>query len=525
MKRLAIILLTILPVAATFNTGCQKSYADLNANPNQPEHVPAPLILNGALIDFYQSPWSLTHRWNQFSCCNYNYYGNQEYNWAGVSLNYTTLKNIVKMEEEAAGTFDEVGFKAVGKLLRAFFFYNMSMRVGDLPMNEALKGLENLTPVYDTQKDIFKQCLAWLEEANNDIASLLAKSQINLINAGSRDSDIYFKGDLIKWQKVVNAMSLRILIQLSKQHGDADLNIKQKFASIIGDPTKYPLLSGMGDNMQFEYNATRNKYPTSPDNFGFDALRYNMAATHLNNLAMLKDPRTFVVAEPAPAKVQGGLAHTDYAAFVGASSGEDLADMSTGVQNGKYSMINRKRYYSTYTAEPCIQVGYPEMCFNIAEAINRGWLAGDAENWYKKGVQSSIGFYGITDGPNSVYFLEPGKSLGEFDTYSVNFDFNTYYNQASVKYAGNNATGLNQVLLQKYLSFFQNSGWEAYYNWRRTGVPAFLTGPGTGANGVVPKRWQYPTSERATNEINLLDALQRQYSGNDDINAVMWIIK
>lgn len=222
---------------------------------------------------------------------------------------------------------------------------------------------------------------------------------------------------------------------------------------------------------------------------------------------------------------QGGLAPTDFGAFVGASSGEDLADMSTGVQLGKYSMINRKRYYSTYTTEPCIQLGYPEMCFNIVEAINRGWVACDAEQWYKKGVQASIGFYGITDGANSVYFLEPGKSIGEFDTYTVNFDFNTYYNQASVKYTGNNADGLKQVLLQKYLAFFQNSGWEAYFNWRRTGTPTFLTGPGTGANGVIPKRWQYPTSERATNETNLLSALQSQYGGNDDINAAMWIIK
>src|SRR5687767_7922551 len=175
MKRFAIIFLCILTL------GCQKSYEDLNANPNQPQNVPAPLILNGVLIDFYQAPWSLTQRWNQFSCCNYNYYGNQEYNWAGASLNYTTLKNIMKMEEEATGTFDEVGFKAVGKFLRAFFFYNMSMRVGDLPMTEALKGLENLTPTYDSQKDIFKQCLTWLSEANDDIASLLAKSQTNLI--------------------------------------------------------------------------------------------------------------------------------------------------------------------------------------------------------------------------------------------------------------------------------------------------------------------------------------------------------
>lgn len=49
------------------------------------------------------------------------------------------------------------------------------------------------------------------------------------------------------------------------------------------------------------------------------------------------------------------------------------------------------------------------------------------------------------------------------------------------------ADDLQQVLLQKYLAFFQNSDWEAYYNWRRTGIPAFHTGPGTGPNGVIPK--------------------------------------
>ena len=41
-------------------------------------------------------------------------------------------------------------------------------------------------------------------------------------------------------------------------------------------------------------------------------------------------------------------------------------------------------------------------------------------------------------------------------------------------------TGLTQILTQKYLAFFQHSGLEAFYNQRRTGVPTFLVGPGTG---------------------------------------------
>ncbi len=75
------------------------------------------------------------------------------------------------------------------------------------------------------------------------------------------------------------------------------------------------------------------------------------------------------------------------------------------------------------------------------------------------------------------------------------------------------------------MAFFQNSGWEAYYNWRRTGVPTFATGPGNGNSQRIAKRFQYPTSELATNEENLKAALQRQFNGNDDINADIWIIQ
>ena len=39
-----------------------------------------------------------------------------------------------------------------GLFFRAYFFVNMSEKVGDLPMTEALQGLENTSPKYDAQK-------------------------------------------------------------------------------------------------------------------------------------------------------------------------------------------------------------------------------------------------------------------------------------------------------------------------------------------------------------------------------------
>jgi hypothetical protein len=98
---------------------------------------------------------------------------------------------------------------------------------------------------------------------------------------------------------------------------------------------------------------------------------------------------------------------------------------------------------------------------------------------------------------------------------------------SNVTYKGNNADGLKQILDQKYVSFFQNSGWEAFYNWRRTGFPtSFVTsGVGLNAQGKIPMRWQYPVDEITYNATNAKAAIQSQFNGNDDIFSMMWLLK
>ncbi len=518
-------------VALLFASSC-KDFEELEKNPNRPASVPASLVFNGVLNDLYDEPWSDVQRWNQFWASNYNYYSNQEYNWTTSTYRYSTgdatsqygtLKNIVKMEEEAkrTGLQDLNPYSAMGKFLRAYFFVNMTQQLGDIPMTDALKGIANVTPKYDEQKTVYVQALKWLEDANTDLASLIAAGTNTI------EGDIYLGGDLTKWQKVVNTYKMRVLISLSKKESDAELNIKQKFAETLANPTKYPLMTGNDDNMQYVYNETVTKYPLNPNEFGKTSLRNNMTAAIITPLRELKDPRLFLFAEPAPAKVAGGLSPTDPNAFLGAPSDEGLDDMSTKVQAGQYSLINRRRYYGNYLGEPTIQIGYPELNFNIAEGINLGWATGSAEAYYQKGIKASLSFYGITEGANDVYFLKKDGKLGEYEKYAVNFSFDTYYIQSTVKYAGDNADGRKQVLTQKYIAFFNNSGWEAYYNHRRTGVPTFnVGGPGTGGGRTtLPLRWQYPLNERSTNAANYTEAIQRQFGGQDNVDAVMWIIK
>jgi Starch-binding associating with outer membrane len=320
------------------------------------------------------------------------------------------------------------------------------------------------------------------------------------------------------------------LISLSKRAVDnADLNIPAQFATIYNNPSQYPIFTGNADNLKFTFNTAYNAYPIWSRGNGPYNNYSNICNTFLNITTASQDPRTFIAATPAPAQITAGKAVSDFTAYVGADINQSLAVLFTNgstLATSQYSYANYNRYYAgspagaTASAEPYVILGYPEMCFNIAEAMNLGWITGTTSTWYNNGINASLAIYGLTQGQKYTVGDGTGKTLG-----SVTIDINTFL--ANVAYAGDNATGLNQILTQKYVAFFQNSGWEAFYNWRRTGVPTFAQG-GVGigtSNSQIPLRWQYPTGEAVYNSANNTAALTSQYGGTDDLFGKMWLIK
>lgn len=534
MKKISKIYL-LLPVILLAVTSCKKSFVELTQNNNNPDNAPASLLFNGILNKMVDLPDQQSEVWDQYYIYNYNYYGNNTYDFGSGDNYYSTLANVVAMEKSAVSSGGAAinPYEALGKFFRAYFFSKMSLEMGDIPMTDALQGLNNLTPKYDTQEAVMKQSLAWLESANSDLSQLIA----NPSSAGSGlgatlSGDIFFGNSLAQWQKAVNAFHLRLLIELSKQAADANLSVPSQFNAIVSNPAKYPLMQSGADNMQYTFVEPSNYYPQNPNVFGQSGSRQNHSSTYLGLLAQLQDPRTYVVAEPSRYQVDSlKKSPTDFSAFIGADPGLDLGVMYSNAGLQRYSFINRKHYYSTYTGEPAVQIGFPEQEFNIAEGINRGWTNGNAEAYYVAGIQASMSSYNIpASGGNFVaYFYRPGSTTGvtdpaNYDTYQIAFNWANYYGQASVKYAGG-AAGLTQILQQKYLAMFRHSGLEAYFNYRRTGVPNFTTGPGTDNGQRIAMRFQYPTSERTSNTKNYNAALASQYNGNDDINGIMWILK
>lgn len=508
--------------------GSCQDYNELVNNTNLPTSVPPSLLLSNALVHMNnQNAWDGkmgSQSAAQFYVSTYDYYGTNNYDQAPFTrgsnnFEYTSvLQNLVQMDVEAkkAGNPDLNPYSAIGKFLKAYYFNLMSQKLGDVPLSEALQGSKKITPKYDSQKEVYKQILALLDASNSDLAKLIASNNSDL--AG----DVFLGNSLSKWQKVVNSFTLRVLISLSKKEADTDLNIKQKFAAIVGDAVKYPVLIGLSDNLQYVFNATYNPYPKNPTSLGRDGTRENVGSAILDLTVSLNDPRTFVFATPAPAQLLAGKSFSDYAAYVGAPAGLSMGTLGTNAQGGQYSYINALRYsfdFGGSKAEPAIIIGYPELCFNIAEGINRGWATGNAGTSYINGIKASMEFLGLKDGSA----IPVGNLTGTTTYGSVPVSVTTYLAQPSVQYQGG-AAGLTQILNQKYIAFWQNSNWEAFFNQRRTGVPAFSEGAGSGNGNKIAKRWQYPFAEAAANPTNYSAAVQLQY-GADDLNGVMWILK
>jgi hypothetical protein len=521
----------LLTIGLVSITGCQKG--NLVDNPNVASSigvVPATLILNhltAKLIKNDEQPFSTGSKSSQDILSTYAYYfGNNNYNFGNTEDSYDILKYAIALQTQAGSTTNK--YYALSQFFKAYAGVWLAERVGDIPFSEA-GNASILTPKYDTQHDVYKSALAMLDNANAILGPLAAA------NSGTLDptGDIYGL-TYLQWQKLVNTYTLRVLISLSKRATDnADLNIPSKFANIVNNPATYPIMTSNADNLVYKYNQAFNPYATL--SLGLQPYNsYNgIGLPYLNATVSNADPRLFVVASAAISQVNSGTPAGSFAAFVGLDDNQAVGSLQV-IDFKNYSHSNFNRYfalpaaYSGANAEPFVFIGYSEMCFNIAEAINRGWVTGQSSTtWYNNGINASLALYGITNGQTLTISDYTGVVLG---TATVNLP--AFF--ANVAYSGDNANGLAQIFTQRYVSLHLNSGFESFFHWRRSvsttypnGIPALSQG-GSGigtANNLIPRRWLYPAPEASYNTANYNSALASQFGGTDDPTKDTWLTK
>ncbi|HCD9236598.1 TPA: SusD/RagB family nutrient-binding outer membrane lipoprotein [Elizabethkingia anophelis] len=489
MKSTKIYFLTIITVLGL--SGCSK-VEDYQDDPNRPTRVgPESLLPDIEINAFKTIDASAALASRQLTYIN-GVNREQYYDWQRSSSsfgNYDNIKQVQKMIGEAERTGSPV-YKSLARFFRSYFFISLTETYGDIPYSEAVKdGI--FYPKYDDQKSIYKDVLNELALANTE----LSKFNSNI------SGDLIYNGDLLKWRKLINSYRLRILMDLSKRADDSDLNVKKSFADIVNNPSQNPIMEGIGDSGALPfYNLVNNRYPYFNSNDLKTA--YYMEQSFVDKLKKSKDPRLFKMAEKKTSTV-GVMTDDPLSYYDGLYGSGDLGENSKRASDGLASRIN-PRYFDDPINEPTLLMGYAELQFILAEAAVRGWIGGNANAYYTKGISASMDFYKIGSADAAAYLAQPTIALKP----------NSEIEQ------------IKQIMDQKHTALFFNTGWRIFYDQRRTGFPKFNTdGKGILNDGKIPKRRMYPSTEITNNNTNLTNAVNKQYPDGDNINGVMWLIK
>jgi hypothetical protein len=481
-------LLSLFILIIILQTGCKK-FSEFQTDPNKSTVATPDLLLNSIEQTAFQSSnvdvaFASRQLVYTDAVSTQQYYG-----WTRGNYNaYNNLRQVVKMEQ-AAISQNKQEYIPVAKFYKAWYFLQLTQMFGDIPYTDALKGEEHInTPTYDKQEDIYLNILNDLKLAN----SLITTTTPNI------SGDIVYNGNMQQWKKAINSLSLRVLMSLSIKENDAKIEVKKRFAEIAGSASTYPIMLSNADNAQLKfYDLLNNRYPYFNSNDMQTA--YYMEETFVDLLKTLKDTRLFSFADKAPRS--SSLPATDFNAYGGAKGSAPVNENNARSVAGELSKVN-PRYYNNPVNEPSIALGYAEVQFILAEGVVRGWISGDAKAYYEKGIEASMLFYGIDQTAINLYIAQ---STVQLSTGSV---------------------GLSNIITQKYIASFLNSDWQPFYEQRRTGFPTFdVIGAGVLNNKRIPKRWMYPESELRLNQVNVGAAIASQFSGNDDINGIMWSIK
>lgn len=103
-----------------------------------------------------------------------------------------------------------------------------------------------------------------------------------------------------------------------------------------------------------------------------------------------------------------------------------------------------------------------------------------------------------------------------------------YLGNQGVKFASAFQEQLSQIIWQKYILTFLQTPYNAFFEYRRTGVPNIPINPKSNRNipsDKMPLRWMYPSEELDYNMDNVSKSISDQYGGSDDYMGVMWILK
>ncbi|MDR2147339.1 MAG: SusD/RagB family nutrient-binding outer membrane lipoprotein [Tannerella sp.] len=505
MKKIA----TIFIIAAGLFS-CTGNFEEINTNPNVATNVSAygmfePLLYDGGK-DWQNYTWFWNDELIQFTAFTggttreEHRYIISVGNWASVWNLYMRRANDAQHMYELAVEQNDPALQAIALTFKVYIMSNLTDWFGDIPYAEAFMGAKpggTITPVFDSQKDVYLLMFADLEKANDLYGMTPAPVFLQV------SMDGMYGGQMKGWQKFNNSLYMRLLCRVS---GRSEMNAGAKMTEIIGNPEKYPIFESNADNatihyagttpyVNYFYNTPHGEFTGSGRKITEQVIKMTLREDELGNQTVV-DPRLPVIAQPATA---GGR-------WKGTISG--VPRQYAGDANSGSSQLNTP-VFCRPTA-PTFIMDFAELQFILAEAALKGYISGGearAQEYYTAAVIASLEkwaeFGQYSETPVTIGPLETGAFLeSEFASWEL-------------------AENKEQLIAdQKYLALFW-VGMEAYHEYRRTGYPVLTIGAGTVANDyILPTRFGYNNVTMGTNP-NATIAVNRM-GGNDMKTPVWW---
>jgi hypothetical protein len=465
--------------ASLLFAGCEKikDFGDTNVNPNGTSVPSTAALLTNVLAGLgglaaQTGPGLYAQQFSETQYTEVSLYALPRTEFDGtIAGGLMDLQNIININTDPATKDNATKFGAnanqiaTARIMKAYIYWTITDRWGDIPYFDALKGAEDLSPKYETQEAIYKDLIKELKEANTQFQP----------TSGTILGDIIYGGDISKWRKFANSLRMLIALRTSKVYPDPNGFAAMEFKAAYEDP--YGYIATNADNFTIRYPGTVAAF--SNPWWGLYNGRTDYAESELMTdlMASLGDPRQSAFGSNTNG-FPYGLTRDEAVAF-----GTNYAMILAAGKRDRNS--------------PLVVVGASDVLLAIAEAAQRGWVTADIAATYQNAISQNWAEWGVS---------------GNITNYLAN---------ASVALTGT-PSDLEKIQLQQYISFYPD-GLQAWSNWRRTGIPVLTPTPNAiSSSKQIPRRLTYGSNEYSLNLESVNEAIGRLNGGDTPDSRVWW---
>jgi len=507
LKNLILFITIALSIGACKNV----DFGDTNKNTNGPTSTDTQTLLTAAMKNFatltgreylirptlnvqyqVQAVYNQEMRYNEVASYWSQYYSNE----------LSELQEIIDFLDDPSNITPSVinkgaivNQKGVAMIFKAVIFKRLTDTFGDIPYSESLNGLNELTPVYDSQESVYKDIINQVKTARD-----LMDASLN-----GPAGDIIYNGDISRWKKFANSFILEASLQLSKKYPGASGYAATEFNAALTDSNG--VIESVGDEAWFTfYNpATAQHNPWSENR----ARDYNLS----------KELTDAMKGNTGGSSVNPTSNHTqDLRLKVYSSDWTDdgvvYHDPNGG---GGGAQMDKVHFWNVKASLPLLTASYTYL--NRADAANLGWTSEDKSAMLQQGIiksYESLNYNKIKPIFDEGESDDEVASVTELTTYATN----TY---APARVADAVANSFAQVIgEEKWISLFPQ-GFQAWAEWRRTGYPNLIPRQGDYLNdGNIPRRYIYPSGESGLNGDNYQAAVNALVPPADKNTSRVW---